>query len=181
MSLQSTVEASIRAYAATRRLGAAVEEQWAAWPPDDAAALLDLAGALRLGGNHLSDLMTWLEEISARDGTSPASILRTPAVRGILATSLGRSDKVKRVRTWIRSLRYPRLTALERALAEEVQALGLGPDITVRFPPGLEGDEVTVEVRARRPAALRAAVDRLAKAVGDGGFDRVFRHLDESF
>lgn len=180
MSLQRTIDASIRAYAASRRLGPAVEAQWIAWPPGDGAALLEVAEALTLGGNHLTDIMTWLEDISARDGTTPADVLRTPAVRGILATSLGRSDKVKRVRTVIRSLRYPRLTALERTLAAEVEALGLGGDVAVRFPPGLEGDEITIEIRARGPAAVRAAVERLTRAANGDGFERLFRHLDES-
>ena len=117
---------------------------------------------------RLPRLAAWgvpLEDIAARDDLGPAAVLGSPDIRGILAAPLGRSDKLKRVKARVRALRFPRLAALERSLDEEVRALELGPGVTVRFPPGLEGDEVTVEVRARRAEALREAVARLTRAL----------------
>jgi hypothetical protein len=173
------VHAAVRVYADTRHLGAAVVERWYAWRVADAEALLGLAEALGLGGNQIVDIMTALEEIAARDGTSPAAVLAGPEIRGLLATRLGRADKIKRLKTLLRVRRYPRLTALERALEADVRALGLGSGVRVCFPPDLEGNEITVEVRARNGAALGKAVDRLHAAVRAGGFDRLFRRLDE--
>jgi hypothetical protein len=180
MASPATLEAAVRAYAAARRLGKALELRWVGWARDDAEALLELAQALGLGSNQLADFMTWLEEIAARDQTTPAAVLSTADVRGILTARLGRADKLKRVKTWLRARRYPRLTAIEKALETEVQALGLGDGVTVRFPLGLDGNEVTVEVCAREPDALRRAVERLGRAVSAGGFDRVFQLLDEA-
>ena len=171
----------MRAYAASRRLRAGLEARWLAWASADAAAMLKLAEALRLGGNQIADVMTWLEDISSRDGTSPARLLSTAEIRGVLSASLGRGDKLKRVKAVLRKRRYPRLTALEKALDEEVQALGLGSNVEIRFPPGLEGDEVTVEVRARSAEALREALGRLSAAVTtEGRFERMFQLLDEA-
>ena len=179
MPLPTALEASIRAYAAAHRLDAALQGRWLAWESDDAAMLLELAEALGAGGNHVGDFMIWLEEISAREGVRPAVVLRAPTVRGALAAPLGRSDKLKRVKGFIRARRYPRLARLEEALAGEARSLELGGAVTVRFPPGLEGDEVTVEVRARRPEELRNAVERLSAAVQGGRFERMFQLLDE--
>jgi hypothetical protein len=178
MPPSAAVSRAVRSYAETRHLGAAVVERWQAWRAEDAEALLGLAEALGLGGNQIVDVMTALEEIAARDATSPAAVLAAPEVRGLLATRLGRADKIKRVKALLRARRYPRLTALERALEADVRALGLGSGVRVRFPPGLEGNEITVEMRARHDAALREAVDRVRAAVQAGGFGRLFRRLD---
>jgi hypothetical protein len=179
MGPERSIASAVRGYAAERRLGAEIEARWLRWDPADAAALLDVAAALALGQNQLADFMEWLEDIAGRDGAPAAAVLGAPEVRGILAASLGRSDKLKRVKAHLRARRYPRLVAAERNLASAVGALALGPGVTVRFPPGLEGDEITVEVRARRPDALRDAVGRLARAAEGGGFDRLFACLDE--
>ncbi len=179
MALDQALDAAVRAYIADRHVGEVVAARWLRWGAADATALLRLAEALALGANQLADLTEWLEDIAGRDGAAPAAVLGEPEIRGILAAPLGRSDKLKRVKARVRALRYPRLAALERSLEETVRALDLGPGVTVRFPPALEGDEVTVEVRARRPETLRDAVGRLARALEGGGFDRIFSQLDE--
>jgi len=174
-----TVDA-VRAYGVARQIDARLIDRWLGWASGDAAALLDVADALRLGSNHLGDVMTWLEEIAARDGTAPRDTLRAPGIRGVLNTRLGRSDKLKRVKALLRSQRFPRLVAVEQALDAAIRDLDLGAGVTVRFPPGLDGDELTIEVRARRPDGLRDATTRLHAAVSEGGFDRVFALLDEA-
>lgn len=169
----------VRSYGAVRQINARLIDRWLGWESADAVALLDVAATLRVGNNHLRDVMTWLEEIAARDGVAPADVLRAPGIRGVLSTRLGRSDKLKRVKALLRGQRFPRLVATEQALDAAIRDLGLGAGVTVRFPPGLDGDELTIEVRARRPDGLRAAATRLHAAVSDGGFDRVFALLDE--
>jgi hypothetical protein len=180
VALDRALESAVRAYIADRRIGAAVAARWLRWNPADGAALLQLAEALALGGNQLAELTEWLEDIGARDGATPAAVLGAPEIRGILAAPLGRSDKLKRVKARLRTLRYPRLAALEQTLDEAIRSLDLGPGVSVRLPAALEGDEITVEVRARRPEALRDAVDRVARALEAGGFDRIFAQLDEA-
>jgi hypothetical protein len=182
MALSADIGPSVRAYVAAQRIDARVEARWLAWAEPDAAALLGLGQKLGLGGNHLADVITWLEEIAARERTAPASLLGAPEVQGILAAPLGRADKVKRLKALLRRRRYPRLAALEAALEAEVGALGfrLGRAVRVRFPPGLEGGEITVEISADRPGALRKAVERLHAAVDEGGFERLFALLDEA-
>jgi len=180
VGLDQALDSAVRAYIADRHIGRVVAVRWLRWDPGDAAALLEIAAALALGSNQLAELTEWLEDIASRDGLAPAVVLGGPEIRGILAAPLGRSDKLKRVKARVRALRYPRLAALERSLDDDIRALDLGAGVTVRFPPGLEGDEVIVEMRARRPDALREAVGRLARAVEAGGFDRVFSRLDEA-
>jgi hypothetical protein len=180
MAADDDLDGAIRAYADAHRLGEATLARWLGWATADRAALLDLARALGPGGNHLTDLMEWLEDIAARDARPAAAVLAGAELRGVLATSLGRGDKLKRVKALVRAARLPRLAALERALAETVHGLELGAAVSVHFPPGLEGDELRVEVRARDPDALRDAVRRLAAVVEAGGFERLFARLDEA-
>ena len=122
----------VRSYAATRRLDARLVTRWLGWPPADAAALLDVAEGLGLGANQIGDFMTWLEEIGARDGTSPGEVLGTPEVRGLLRAPLGRGDKLKRLKAQVRARRFPRLAAAERALEAAVRDLALGDGVAVR-------------------------------------------------
>ncbi len=170
----------VRSYATARRLDARVVARWLSWPLADATALLGVAEGLGLGANQIGDFMTWLEEIGARDGTPPGEVLGTPEVRGLLGAPLGRGDKLKRLKALVRARRFPRLAAAERALEDAVRDLDLGAGVAVRFPPGLDGDEVIVVLRARRVDELRRASARLQAAVSGGGFDRVFDILDEA-
>jgi hypothetical protein len=180
MASSENLAEGVRSHAATRRLDARLVARWLSWPPLDGAALLGVAENLGLGANQIGDFMTWLEEIRARDGTSPGEVLGTPEVRGLLAARLGRGDKLKRLKALVRARRFPRLAAAERALEAAVRDLALGAGVAVRFPPGLDGDEVIVELRARRVDELRGASARLQAAVNGGGFDRVFDILDET-
>ena len=45
-------------------------KRWLDLPESDQGALLDLANGLKIGENHLRDLLDWAEEISLRDGSS---------------------------------------------------------------------------------------------------------------
>ncbi|MBI2366014.1 MAG: hypothetical protein HYV01_13560 [Deltaproteobacteria bacterium] len=68
-------EPEIREYAKKKAFHPQTVARWLAWEQPDRDALYRLALPLKIGENHLRDLMDWLEEISLRDGVQVRQIL----------------------------------------------------------------------------------------------------------
>ena len=175
----STVTEQIVAYAQQKRLNPQTVARWQAWAEPDQAALLELVQALQLGENHLRDFLDWCEEIALRDGGSVTTLLARSEVRRPLTAQLGRNDKLKAVKDALRKLRYPRLSQLEEELRTAVKALDLGGRVQVSFPPSLEGEDITVEIKARSAKELAEHVARIRQRLEDGALQRLFALLDQ--
>ena len=169
----------IVAYAQRKRLSDTTLARWQAWPATDQAALFSLLQDLQCGENHLKDLLDWFEEITARDEQTVADILERRELRSARATAGSRRDKLKVVKTVLRTIRYPRLTRLEENVRQAVKVLNLGRTGQVSFPPDFEGDEVTVTLTARNVHELRDVLSQLQQRLDDGRFQRMFDALDE--
>ena len=154
--------------------------RWQAWAEADQQALLTLAQELQLGENQLRDFLDWLEDIVARDGGTIAEVLQQPQIQRPLSAQQSRNDKLKAVKDALRKLRYPRLSRLEDELKAGVKALGLGRQVRISFPPAFEGDEVTVEIKARNVKALNDILTHLQQRIDDGSLQHLFDLLDEA-
>ena len=169
----------IASYAGERRLSRSSVERWRALDERERGMLWQVAHELRLGENHLRDVLDWLEEIRVRDGRGAAEILGREEIRRVLTGGLSRSDKIKEVKERFRRLRYPRLSHLEERLEEAVGKMELGAGVEVRFPAFFEGGEVRVELRAASVHELAERLHRLLRGVEDGQWGRLFTLLDE--
>ena len=152
----------------------------AGWPDDARAALAALVAELRPSARHLRDVLDWLDDIAARDGTQPGAVLADPELCAIAAGQGSGPDRLKRWKARLRRLRYPRLAAREGTIAEHVRAMACGPAVTIAPPPGLEGGVVTVTVRVRSAAELADAVETLRQRIARGDVARLFALLDEA-
>jgi hypothetical protein len=166
-------------YAQHKHLSAQTLARWQAWTEEDQAALLTLAEELQLGENHLRDFIDWLEETALRDGGTSRGVLSQPEIRHPLASKLSRNDKLKAVKDALRRVRYPRLSRLEEDLKVAVKALDLGGRVRISFPPSFEGDEVTMEIKARNAKELDESVVRLRQRLDDGRLQQIFNLLDQ--
>jgi hypothetical protein len=152
--------------------------RWLAWPPPASAALCRLALALKIGENHLRDLMDWLEEIELRDGRTIDAVLADKVIADIETDPrLGRADKLKRIKEELRRKRYPRLASTEDAIKERIQKLNLHPEITLRAPAGLEGGSLRIECSASSQQQLRRLAAKLAEAADHEAVGEVFALL----
>lgn len=132
----------------------------------DREALYALAQDLRLGQNHLRDLLEWLEEIELRDGLSPREVLcREPLVQISSDPRLSRSDKLKRIKDEVRRLRFPRLSRMEEAIHSAIREMKLNPGIQVMVPPALEGGSVTVQLKSSSYEELKRMAVELERAL----------------
>jgi hypothetical protein len=153
-------------------------ERTAAWTEDERVLLGQVVAALRPSPRHLADVLDWLDDMAARDGTRPAAALEASTLRAALHGSGSPPDKLKRWKEALRRLRYPRLVAREQAFATAARALDLGHAVTIVPPAALEGGTVTVTIRAASAAELDAILDRLARARDAGEIAELFALLD---
>lgn len=168
----------IRQYAQEKGFRPSTLERWLSWAETDKDALFGLAGALRIGENHVRDLIDWLEEISLRDGTTIREILAAGPVPGIQTDPrLGRADKLKRIKEQIRRVRFPRLSATEDLVQTRIRDLGLKAPIKLTAPPGLEGGRLYIEFHAASHQELRELIGKLAEAAKNITMTEIFALL----
>ncbi len=148
------------------------------WDEPDREGLWRIAYALRVGENHLRDLMDWLEEIALRDPVSIHEILLRPDLHHVETDPrLGRADKLKRIKEQIRRLRFPRLAETEDALRTRIQELKLHPEVRLSVPAGLEGANLHVEFNASSRQELRRLAARLVEAADQELLGEIFALL----
>lgn len=175
-------EAEIRGYAGARSFHPQTLARWLAWERRDRDALYRLALALKIGENHLRDLMDWLEEISLRDALPVHCILDDGAIAALESDQrLGRADKLKRIKEQIRRRRFPRLAQTEDSIRARIVELRLQPEIRVTVPPGLEGGRLRVEFDAASQEEFERLAGRLANAGTTDAVRQIFGLLAGRF
>lgn len=168
----------IREYAANKEFHPQTLERWLKWDPSDKEALLGLTLALRIGENHLRDLMDWLEDLALLTQAKIHDILLSNSVKDIESDSrLGRADKLKRVKEQIRRLRFPRLSRIEDVIQMRIRELKLHPQVKLSVPPGLEGGRLHVEFSASSHDELKSSIARLAEAAEKESANEIFHLL----
>jgi hypothetical protein len=171
-------EAQIRDYAAGKDFHPQTVERWLAWKEQDRDGLFRVADALKVGENHLRDLMDWLEEISLRDELRIDEILSRRDIVDIQThPRLGRADKLKRIKEQIRRMRFPRLAETEDALRTRIQELKLHPEVRLSVPTGLEGGKLHVEFKASSVDELRRLAAKLLGVVDEALVKEIFALL----
>ncbi len=168
-------EPEIREYANEKAFHPQTLTRWLAWEQPDRDALYRLAFALKIGENHLRDLMDWLEEISLRDGLQVRQILGNGSVFDVESDPrLGRADKLKRIKEQIRRRRFPRLAQTEDSIRARIQELKLRPEIRLTVPAGLEGGRLRIEFDAASQDELQRLIAKLVDATGKEAVREIF-------
>ncbi len=153
-------------------------ERWLRWQATDRDALGALAVSLKIGENHLRDMMDWLEEIALRDRIPIAQVLASKAIDDWRTDPrLGRADKLKRIKEQLRRKRFPRLAQTEEEIEIRIRALKLHPEIRLSVPPGLEGGRLHVEFSAVSVAHLKGLVSKLGEAAASSLGAEIFQYL----
>lgn len=171
-------ETQIRQYGKSKGFHPQTLERWTNWDQAARDALFRLTTNLKLGENHMRDLMDWLEEIALRDRLTIEAILATESITEIESNPrLGRADKVKRIKEAVWRLRFPRLAQTEDLIRARIQELKLHPGIRLTTPAGLEGGRLRVELSAATSEELKGLTDKLAAATGTNTVREIFALL----
>jgi len=129
---------------------------------DGQGAILPLLEALRPGENRVKEIITFLREISLRDGVPISSVLARGDIRKILGDQeTPRPQRIERLRRIIKTMRFPLLTEMEEKFAQYKRSLSLPPQISFHPPPFFEGEEFRMELRFKDFRAFRELVTKL--------------------
>ncbi|MBI3756366.1 MAG: hypothetical protein HY267_00165 [Deltaproteobacteria bacterium] len=175
----STLTDQLTTYAQQKHLSPQTLTRWQAWTEADRTALWEVVQELQLGENHLRDVVDWCEEITLRDGGTITVLFARPEMHRTLTSKLGRNDKLKAVKDALRKIRYPHLSRLEDNLRAAIKALDLGGRVQVSFPPSLEGDEMTIEIKAHNVKELSDSLARLGQRLEDRTMQKLFDLLEQ--
>jgi ParB-like chromosome segregation protein Spo0J len=124
--------------------------------------ILPLLEALRPGENRLKEIISFLQEVSLRDGVSIHSLLARGDIGKILSDhETQRPQRIEQLRRIVKEMRFPRLIEMEKKFAEYKRSLSLPPEISFHPPPFFEGEEYRMELRFKDFGAFRELVTRL--------------------
>lgn len=169
---------SILEYSREKNYRQQTVDRWLELSEENREALLELAVGLKLGENHFRDFLDWLEEIALRDDTTPRNILNGEPLAAILSDPrLGRSDRLKRAKEALHRIRFPRLARIEDQIQKRLRELDLKPQIRIFIPPALEGEGLTVEMKAASYEELKRLAEHLREALEREGMKEIFALL----
>ncbi len=108
---EDSIDRAIRELAARRRLPGAHLDKWLAMDDASRGALAEVAQRLKLRTGQLISAVALLEELSAREGESPAAILAREEIRRASGTPGSAPARAAAFLDALRALRFPRLAA----------------------------------------------------------------------
>jgi hypothetical protein len=168
---------TLRAYAAQKRFSTATLERCVRCSPADQAVLLALAQRLRLGENHVRDVLDALETIAARRQCTFADVVADDTITQALQDGRGRNEQLHALKQGLRRLRFPQLVEAQQRLKSLVHALRFPRGVVVTFPEYLEGEEIVISVRAASAALLRTRAAELTAQLEGAELDEMYRIL----
>ena len=123
-----------------------------------------MVSKLKLGENKLKEVLTFLREVSLRDGLTVRDLVQREIEVVTSDITLSRVQKTHRVRRRLREMRYPQLTELEKAFRGKRKGLGLRPGISLHPPPYFEGETFKLEFGFKDVGEFKAIVSKLMEA-----------------
>jgi len=131
---------------------------------EDQVEIAGLVSELKLGENKLKEVLTFLREISLRDGLTMMEMVRGEIGELASDVALSKIQKTHRVRRRLREMRYPQLTQLEEDFRGKLKGLGLTPGISLQPPPYFEGDTFRLQFGFRNAGEFKAILSKLMEA-----------------
>jgi hypothetical protein len=158
------LEQGLQEYLVRKNLSLSASARFLHLDKDDQRAIIPLLEALRPGENRVKEIVSFLREISLRDGVSVSSLLASEEIREILDDQdAQRPQRIEQLRKILKHMRFPLLTAMEEKFAVYKQSLSLPPQISFYPPPFFEGDQFRMELRFKDVRQLRELVTRLGQ------------------
>lgn len=125
-------------------------------------AILPLLEALRPGENRVKEIITFVREISLRDGVSVSSVIANKEIVKIISDQdTPRPQRMEQLRRMVKEMRFPQLTEMEEKFTQYKRSLSLPPQITFHPPPFFEGEEFKMELRFKDFTTFREMVSKL--------------------
>lgn len=170
--LINTFSIDLKRYLLSRGLSLANIMGLAKFSREERDSIRRFLSPMRVGENVLREMLTFLWEISRREGIGLDDLLSGQEIRQVLADSrLSGPQKIQAIRRFLREKRYPRLSELEERFRSCRKAMKLSPQVAITPPPFFEGDRFKIEIRFENLEEYEAILGELQnlpkKRIGD--------------
>jgi len=130
----------------------------------DANTLSNLFFQLRPGLNFQREILTYCFEISKRDKITINEILKNKDLDLILSYDWDRKQKILAIRNYLKCIRYPEYTNMEKKVEEQIRKLKFSTLIKLSPPKYFEGNSYLLQVTFENTAELQHSLaDVLSK------------------
>lgn len=147
----------------------------AEFSPSTQAALLEVLKPLRTTPNKLSELLTLIREIAARDGLTVEEVLQRYQLLSVVADpTVAAPEKVAALRQTLRGVRLPALVQRQAEFAHLIQNLELPTMAKVTTDPYFEDQRIKLECQFKAPEEVEVLIQRIQEAFREQKWSRLF-------
>lgn len=148
--------------------------------PDTALDFARLFEQLKLSLNKQKEIMTLISEIARREDTSIRRVLARETFQQILTDEdLDRGQKGRKIRSFLRQRRFPRIVKVEQNYHAHLKKLKLNPDIKLIPPKEFEGTTYTLNLNFTNLAHLKMLQSMLDKMIQHPSFAKIVEDQDD--
>jgi len=134
--------------------------------PVDATILCNLFCDLKIGLNKQQEILTRINEISAREDISINALLNGPDLNSIRTNpDFDRTRKREAIRNYLKHRRYPNITKTEARFEALKRRLNLSQPIKLEPPSYFEGKDYTLKIQFSNLSELKAHTATLCDLV----------------
>jgi ParB family chromosome partitioning protein len=170
------MEDEIKNYVLKEEVSRTNIRRFSAFSSKDRMALLALISPLKLGENRLREILTFLEEIAARDRLKIREILKRPEIQAVLSQQdLTPSQRAERLKKNLLGLRYPRMHSMEANFEKKKRALNLPATVSLLHQPFFEGKGLKMELQFETVEEYRSMLSTLSKLTDRKEFEEILQ------
>ncbi len=120
----------------------------AGYDGDSSKKVFLLIEKLKLNFNYQLQLIELLEDISSLENLTVARVVESdPIINSIIENQhMNIPQKAKALMDHLRVKRFPRISMAMKLFQEKVKSFGLPPEVKLKAPPFLEGENYTLEI-----------------------------------
>ena len=161
--LLARMEDELKRYVLQEEVSRSNIRLFSTFDPEDRRAIFSLVLSLKLSENRLREILTFIQEISRRDGFAVKEIVQRPEIETVLSEKeLTPSQKTERIRRVLWGLRYPRMHRTEEEFEKKRKVLSLPPGILLHHSPFFEGEKLKVEFQFETVEEYRSIISSLS-------------------
>lgn len=117
--------------------------------------------------------------LCAREDCRPSQLLGDEKLKALLDnnSALAARERTARVREWLHTQRFPRLSRTEKEFRNLVAPVEKKPGISIHPPRGFEGDTCQLSVKLSNEADVEKAAMALSRSLADKTWGKIFKLL----
>jgi len=142
--------------------------------PEAEVHFVALFEQLKLGLNRQREIITLVKEIAKREDTTIKRVIQDEYLQENLNNAnMDRGQKTEKIRSYLRSRRFPAIAKAEGEFENEVNELKLGSGLKLIPPKNFEDSTYTFVLRFQNPEELKARFTHLGSVIQNPHLNKI--------